>query len=199
MAQATRFDNRTTTCTHEPTLLQWGRDRIVAIATANGLNPDAYLQSDMDKIYGYLPLFDQLVPIRDVLPSLWQLPSRDDSRAITVVNTHISMGVLLPVYRLEVPDVGVFYMRNNFYGCGVSCSLEFRVPSDLWGDLFDPTEDGSCFEGFSPLWRYAPFIADSRQQFSLMLSQRFESLYTFMFILRLHAVKLGLAKPHVYS
>ena len=197
MAKVIEFDDRRATCADEPSLLQWGRDRYSEIARKNGLNPEIYIGDEMDAIYGYRSLFDQLMPLRDVLPRLWKLPTSDASRALTVVSTHTSRSILLPVYRLEVPGVGVFHLRNNFYDWRLSCALEFRVPNDLWGDFFDVSVTGTYFEGFREAWKYKPFVVD-QQKFSLALSPTFESLYTFMVILRLHAVKLGLAKPRIF-
>lgn len=197
MPKVIRFDEGTHTCDEAPTLLQWGRDVYEDVAHQHGLNPDTYIEPEMNKIYGIRSLFDQLIPVRDVLPGLWRLPRGDDSRAVTVISTHTSKSVRLPVYQLMVPGVGVFRMRNNFYDWGVSCDLAFPAPNDLWGDMFNPAKIGSFFEGFDASWVYEPF-AVNQQRFSLMISSNFEQLYAFMFVLRLHAIKLGLTEPRTF-
>ena len=199
MAKILELDDRTATCADEPSLLQWGRDRYNTIAKMHGLDPEACTRNEVNSSYEVRLLFDQLIPVRDVLPRLWRLPDRgDESRGLAVVSTHTSKSVLLPVYRLEVPNVGVFHMRNNFYDWGLSCALEFRVPSGLWGDMFNTAKSDSFLEGFDQSWKYEPFVGN-QQRFSLMLSPQFESLYAFMFTLRLHAITLGLVEPYVYS
>lgn len=184
---------RSAATTDAPTLLQWGCDRFDAVAWNYGIHPS---RLEAGQIAETRILFDQLMPVRDRLPYLWRQPRHDDSRFITVVGTHMSKSVLLPVYCMRVPDVGVFYMRNNFHDWGISCELEFRVRCDMWGDLFDHEKTGSFYEGFWPEWKHEP-LEKNREVFSLALQPYFEDLYAFMVVLRTYCITMGIVEPRL--
>ncbi len=129
--------------------------------------------------WGFHATFDQLVPVRNKMPSIWRLPDRNDS--VTVVGTHSSKSILLPVYRVNVPNVGVFTMRDNFHDWCISCDLQLPLPLDTYGELYRINEVRGYFEGFERGGAevYGP-LSENQRQFSIVLPSGFPDLYLFM-------------------
>lgn len=186
-------------------VLEWGRDWCDthdqhvnlddALAATERITRSDF-EADRGHVYayGYDSVFHQLLFVRDNLAYLWGLGCDEADLSVAVVSTHESKSIELPVYRLEVPNVGVFYFRNNFYDWKVSCELEVPVPSDTWGDLFDPQESRSILEvyceGFDPRWVHGPFAKD-QQTFTVELPSSNHHLFAFMWVLRLQMIRLG--------
>jgi hypothetical protein len=131
------------------------------------------------------------------------LTSRD---AITdmcrVIGTHRSKSVILPVYQISRPDVGlVVTLRNNFYNWKVSFQSEQRILVDFDG-LFatpppiDPEYTGNplssvYFEGFKPEHIFGYYMNSDRRQFSAEIRDDYR-LWTTLFLVMRH---LGAIQP----
>ena len=144
--------------------------------------------------YGYASVHAQVNFMRGKIGRLWGIGAEEYDSALTVVSTHCSRSVTLPVFRLVVPRVGTFYLRNNFFNWKISCELEVPVPSDTWGDLFDSVNE-ICIapvycEGFDPSWVHRSFAKD-QQEFTVELPHLNEHAFTFMWALRLQMIRLG--------
>lgn len=185
--------------------LKWGRDWCDAhskhvdldetlAAEARRVKSDFVVGQGCMYTRGYHSTFNQLLFVRDHLAHLWGLGCDEDDLSVAVVSTHRSRSITLPVFRLTVPNVGVFYLRDNFFNWKVSCELEVPVPSDTWGDLFDPKDTRSISstfcEGFDPQWVHGPF-ADNQQTFTVELWAANDHLFAFMWALRLQMIRSG--------
>jgi len=189
--------------------LKWGRDwcdvhsqhvdldETLAV-NARSIKSDFSVGQGCMYVCDYRSVFNQLLFVRDRLAHLWGLGCDADDLSVAVVSTHRSRSITLPVFRLTVPNVGVFYLRDNFHDWKVSCELEVPVPSDTWGDLFDPQNrrsiSGVFCEGFDPQWVHSPF-AKNQQTFTVELWAANEHLFAFMWALRLQMIRFGRVAP----
>lgn len=166
-------------------LLEWSRLRGEEFTEMwNASQPQAARReivpdTSLVKLWGFNATFSQLIPVRDRLPSVWRLPDREEF--VSVVSTHNSKSILLPVYRVTVPDVGVFTMRDNFHDWCISCDLQLPLPLDTYGELYRINEVRGYFEGFERGGAevYGP-LSENQRQFSIVLPSGFADLYLFM-------------------
>lgn len=133
---------------------------------------------------------NQINFVRDTIPTLLgksieeQLRMRDE---ITVISTHTSRSILLPVFRVELEDGTAFTMRCNFSNWIVSVDSPRAVEADFLG-LFNPNKRALAVycEGFPEELVYGPY-AENKRQFTLMLPTGFYQhgyLFTFLWIFR---------------
>jgi len=154
----------------------------------------------------------QMQFVRDTIVSLVGagLDYEDRKNIAWVISTHRSKSIILPVYQLERPDLGLtLVLRNNFYNWKLSVISTRPIGADFSG-LFhtsppiDPKYTGDSlhpvyFEGFPENLIFGYFIARrstraDRQQFSAEI-QTDEDLYTTLFLLMR---QLGAIKPAVW-
>lgn len=172
---------------------------LAIVDTTKRVRDDFALGEGYAYVHGHRSMGAQIRFVSYELARLWRLESNgEDDLSVAVVSTHRSKSITLPVCRLTVPNVGLFYLRNNFYNWKVSCELEVPLPIDTWGDLFDPTDarsisDVFC-EGFDPAWVHGPF-GQNQQAFTVELSRSNEHLFAFMWALRLQMCRLGRVTP----
>lgn len=172
------------------TLLDWSRLRADEYTTqwnkewSPQKHREVVSERELSRIWGYDSTYNQLMPVRDKLPGLWRMD--DHGSSVTVVGTHTSKSILLPVYRIAVPEVGVITMRDNFHDWCLSCDLELSLPLDVYGDFYYIETVLGFFEGFDRggAETYGPFV-ENQQQFSLTMSPGFAELYFFMGLTRL--------------
>lgn len=100
---------------------------------------------------------------------------------ITIVGTHYSKSVKLPVYRITLSDGTAFTLRCNFHDWKVSVESPKEVEADFMS-LFDPNtaiHEVYC-EGFPPELVFDPY-ATNKRQFTLEIATDHQ-LYVFFWI-----------------
>lgn len=125
---------------------------------------------------------DQVFFVRDDLASLVGvgLDYEGRKRIATVISTHRSKLIELPVYKLSRPDIGVYFvLRDNFYNWKLSVVSESPIEVDLT-DLchtsypIDPSYTGNelapCyFEGFPPEEIFGYYGLSDKKRFSAQI------------------------------
>ncbi len=133
--------------------------------------------------------WDQINFVLDLVPLL---AKNDEERAaisngMCVISMHISKSLILPVFRVELPDGTAFTMRYNFFNWKISVDSPRDVDADFMG-LFDPEEripDFYC-EGFPRELVYGPYSMDKRQ-FTIELANRGQ-VYVFFWVFAHHVL-----------
>jgi hypothetical protein len=128
--------------------------------------------------------WDQICFVRDELG--WLFRTMGDRAPVTVVSSHTSKSIVLPVYEIKAHGMTI-RMRYNFYNWIVSVEVD---ESRSWGvtdkfrDLFDREAVVSPIyaEGFKNEWVHGPY-AESRRNFTVALNSRYE-VHTFCWLLR---------------
>jgi len=148
----------------------------------------------------------QVQYVRDTLVSLVAagLYYEDRQDIAWVISTHRSKSIILPVYQLERPDLGLtLILRDNFYNWKLSVISREPITADFSG-LFhttppiDPKYTGDSlhpvyFEGFPEDLIFGYYEAN-KQKFSAEIWSN-EYLYTTLFLLMR---QLGAIKPAVW-
>lgn len=133
--------------------------------------------------------WSQVLFVRDRLPMAWARTdaeySRHDADGTLVVGTHRSKSIELPVYQIDLPQLGVVAMlRGNFYNWKVSIRAEADVALNPDG-LFDPADErsirGVYCGGFAASWVFGPYAKD-RRRFTLEASNEHQ-VYTLFHLL----------------
>lgn len=98
---------------------------------------------------------------------------------ISIISSHTSKSVKLPVFHVRIPNGDEFVMRYNFYDWKVSVKARSPINVDFL-DLFNGSDkvEPSCCEGFPSEWIFGSY-EENRQQFSIAL--RAGENYLFMF------------------
>ncbi len=152
---------------------------------ANAHKPDKGMEGSFWK---------QIVFVRDDLPKTligmynYNLYEAISNR-ISVISTHTSKSILLPVYEIVYPGSNLkFIARNNFYDWKVSVISDRPVKADF-GNLFNPKQKVPSVycEGFNPLWVFGPH-GENDKKFTVELQGNYDT-YTFFWLVR-HALNL---------
>jgi hypothetical protein len=154
------------------------------------------------EMYWRSPAQAQLAFVRDELHHLlWAGTSFEDRRAHppTVISSHVSKSILLPVYELLTParvarESGGYFdhiggldarirLRYNFFNWVVSVESHHHI-TDRFRDLFDreAATNPIYAEGFAERWVHAPFAQD-RRNFTVTLGTRYD-VWTLIWLLR---------------
>lgn len=171
----------------DPTLQQWLDENW----NENGAN----YSPDIENLYARRAGWNQVFFVRDYL-------ARSLKADVTVVSTHRSKSLVLPVYRMTFDGV-VLYMRENFHGWVVSVDTNYNTrvvsstfaqmpkgslmtgpdrPDSQYGRQFPP-----CYaEGFSDEWCFFP-LEDSGIQFTTRISDNY-ALFMFCHLLK-HTIR----------
>lgn len=137
-----------------------------------------------DEMYFKNGYWDQICFVRDELGWLFRIMG--DRAPVTVVSSHTSKSITLPVYEIKAHGMTI-RMRNNFFNWVVSVEVDetrsWGVP-DKFRDLFDRENvvNPLYAEGFRSEWVHTSY-AEDRRQFTVALNSRFE-LWTFCWLLR---------------
>lgn len=93
-------------------------------------------------------------------------------KEISVASSHMSKSILLPVYRIDLHDGTIIFMRGNFHDWKVT--VISKEPILLNTALFDPTKEisGVYCEGFDELWVLDPYSRNNRS-FTLEVTNDF--------------------------
>lgn len=124
----------------------------------------------------------------------------DNHGVATVISTHRSKSIILPVYKLHRPGI-TMVARNNFYNWKLSVISDRRIDADFAG-LFHtdpPLEPGYTgndlspvyFEGFPPEYIFGCYDESNKKKFSANLWGDHALWTTVFLILR----DLGIVKP----
>lgn len=154
-------------------------------AWANAHQPDEKL------IYkdGY---WDQIIFVRDTLAGLLAATYEEyealQANGITVISSHTSKSVCLPVFNIRLADGTAFTLRYNFHNWKVSVDSSRNVDADFMG-LFDPVlQIHSVYcEGFPKELVYGPY-AESKRQFTVELSAGNNHVFMFFWIFAYHVL-----------
>ena len=114
--------------------------------------------------------WNQIMFVRDKLPYLLAEGYEDFKKiTINVMGTHTSKSIVLPVYEMTIPRVGMkLIMRNNFYDWKVSVISEEEVDIKP-GDLFRDREIHKVYcEGFKQEYVFGRY-SDNKKQFTVEL------------------------------
>lgn len=161
---------------------------VVPIQPGERLNVWAQTHQPRETLHwhsGYKTLVDLIN--RRIAPVFFRSAVEQD-RSVTVIGTHTSKSVLLPVINIVVPNLVSMVLSYNFHCWSISVNAHMPVPDNFF-DLFDRTvrKNSVYYYGFKDEWVFSPYAANP-QTFSLHLYDDYE-LYMFC---RLLAAGLGL-------
>jgi hypothetical protein len=143
--------------------------------------------------------------VRDTICNLvgWGLDYEDKERIADVVSVHTSKSIVLPVYDLRRPDLGLrLVMRNNFYNWKLSVISKKPIIADFSG-LFpttppvEPDYTGNplspvYFEGFPKELIFGYYETSDKKKWSAEIGGDY-SLHTTIFLM---LRSLDVVKPH---
>jgi len=128
--------------------------------------------------------WNQIILVRDMIARLL-VPSFEEYEKleVSVISTHTSKSILLPVYYIHLDNGIAITMRYNFHNWKVSINSPKKVYIDFM-KLFDPEEErdisGVYCEGF-PAENVFGCYAKNKSQFTVELQSSY-ILYTFFWI-----------------
>ena len=128
---------------------------------------------------------NQWLFVRDRLPQVLfpNLHHEKQRERLTVISTHMSKSIVLPVYEIKIPEQGItLTMRNNFYDWKVSVESLYPIPNRFDG-LFDEKKVFSSVycEGFPPNKVFGSFEGNQKT-FTIEIYDDF-LLFTFLWLL----------------
>lgn len=149
---------------------------------------------------------DQVCFVRDKIPTFlvhgMETMNRDERNKqyqtirenITVISTHTSKSILLPVYCIKA-NGDTFIIRNNFYDWKVSVETNDIHKMD-WQKLGiirnNETQVHPVYcEGFKPEWVYKPY-ADDKWKYTIEINSRFKLKMFFWFLQNHKLIKEGI-------
>ena len=104
----------------------------------------------------------------------------------SVVGTHRSKSVLLPVMEIDLSRIGIkIILRCNFYDWCISIESQKDIDCDFMGLI---TDRKGYFEGFPKDRIYEKYSETNKKKFSLCLKDTYD-VYTFIFLLRNYLIK----------
>ncbi len=127
----------------------------------------------------YNSFWDQTKFIRDQLDALFVEQDEQRYGLVTVVSTHLSKSIVLPVYRIDLNGV-LLTMRDNFYNWNVSVESDQAITCDFL-DCFDDSGGYTFCEGMED-WKYSRY-SESRHKFTVCIGSKYD-LYVFCRVLR---------------
>lgn len=99
----------------------------------------------------------------------------------SVIGTHRSKSVLLPVMEMDLSKIGLkIVLRYNFYDWCISVESENEVDCDFMGLI---TDQKGYFEGFPTDRIYEIYSEINKKKFSVVLDNKYQ-VYTFVYLLR---------------
>ena len=127
----------------------------------------------------------QVIFVRDIIFGELFFPSfKGNIKPVSVISTHLSKSVKLPVYFLELPGGLTLTMRCNIYNWKISVESPIWINADFEG-LFDPRDEKSimaCYcEGFPKDSVFGCF-AKNKKNFTVELGSEYQ-VYTFLWLL----------------
>lgn len=99
----------------------------------------------------------------------------------SVIGTHYSKSVLLPVMEMDLSKIGLkIVLRYNFYDWCISVESKDEINCDFMGLI---TNEKGYFEGFPKDRIYDNYSSQNNKNFSVVLRSKYD-VYTFMFLLK---------------
>lgn len=99
----------------------------------------------------------------------------------SVIGTHRSKSVLLPVMEMDLSKIGLkIVLRYNFYDWCISVESENEVDCDFMGLI---TNQKGYFEGFPTDRIHEIYSETNKKKFSVVLYNKYQ-VYTFVYLLR---------------
>jgi hypothetical protein len=145
-----------------------------------------------DKMYWKQSWSDQVCFVRDEIPKFLCTGNTYEEyetvrKNITVINTHTSKSIELPVYCIKA-NGDTFIMRNNFYDWKVSVETRnlHKLDFQKLGIIHDNAEQVNqvyC-EGFKNEWVYKSY-ADDKYKYTMAIDDKFK-LKMFFWLLQNH-------------
>lgn len=125
----------------------------------------------------------QIMVVRDHIPYLL-IDNYEQFKELTVnvIGTHKSKGIVLPVYEINLPHVGIkIIMRNDFFDWKVSVISEKDIELKK-SDLFKDKEISPVYcEGFKKEHVFGPY-SKNKKQFTIEIDDTYK-LVTFLYII----------------
>lgn len=125
----------------------------------------------------------QIMVVRDHIPYLL-IDNYEQFKVLTVnvIGTHKSKSILLPVYEINLPHVGIkIIMRNDFFDWKVSVISEKDIELKKC-DLFKDKEISPVYcEGFKKEHVFGPY-SKNKKQFTIEIDDTYK-LVTFLYII----------------
>ena len=130
-----------------------------------------------DDMIWKLSWWDQVKFVKSIIPRAFL--SEKFNVKISVIGSHTSKSIDLPVYMVEAPGIK-FIMRNNFYDWKVSVMSMNPLPGLQKSKTFDHHEEiNSCYcEGFKDSEVYGSYV-NSNILFTVSIYDKY-SLFMFM-------------------
>lgn len=138
------------------------------------------------EMYFYDGYWHQIMLVRDQFTSLVFGSRMEGEGNRTVIGTHLSKSILLPVYQMVVEELGLtLVLRCNFHDWKVSVISEMPIICDFM-KLFNPNDKWSTHycEGFRSE-HILPSYTESNTGFTVELANDF-TLHTFLWVLMHH-------------
>ena len=133
-------------------------------------------QNDSDMLY-----WSQIMFVRDKLITA-VCGDVLDANAVSVVSSHVSKGVLLPVFHIDTGYGHQFWLRNNYYDWKVSVRLPSPVVAEVASLITDAgTISAVNCEGFEPGWVFGQYRL-GEQEFTVEITDDYR-LWAFCHIL----------------
>lgn len=128
---------------------------------------------------------NQWLFVRDTLPQVLfpNLQHEKQRERLTVISTHMSKSIVLPVYEINIPEQGIILtMRNNFHDWKVSIESLHPIPNRFDG-LFNVKETFSSVlcEGF-PSNKVFSSYEENQKMFTIEIHDDYR-LFTFLWLL----------------
>ncbi|MEK7642092.1 MAG: hypothetical protein AAB365_03855 [Patescibacteria group bacterium] len=143
------------------------------------------MSNEPDKKLNYASSYwGQITFVRDQVITLLARDYEEFKRigaTATVIATHTSKSVKLPVFRIVIEDRLEITMRCNFHDWKISIKSKDPVEADFMG-LFDPKDkvSSTCCEGFPKDCIYGSYAANKRE-FTVELVNQYH-VYTFFWL-----------------
>lgn len=158
-----------------------------------------------DEMYWKGAAGSQISFVRDRLVSLagWGRYWRETKRSVTVISTHTSKSIELPVYKIERPGLTLI-LRDNFHDWKLSVISETPIIADFTG-MFHTTPpiapkytgdqlSSVYFEGFPEQYIFGYYEPSDKKKFSACIGSEYTLCTTVFLILR----SLGHVKPMIW-
>ncbi|MBN1325857.1 hypothetical protein JW977_02660 [Candidatus Falkowbacteria bacterium] len=106
---------------------------------------------------------------------------RNYKYTVTIISTHISKSIKLPVYSIKVENGLTLIMRGNFHDWNISVKSRLPIRADFTCLRFF-TDKETCFcQGFPENLKFGQYAKD-KKEFTVCLANEYET-YTFLCLL----------------
>lgn len=128
---------------------------------------------------------------RAVMPVGW-CQEDDAPSPVLVVSDHMSKSVVLPVYGVALPELGLFaVLRDNFYNWMLSLAVATPVNLDLFHGKISSKRIAPCYcEGFRPDWVFGTYT-DNTTRFTTELGDNFDAYALLFYVAQTLRQKVG--------